>query len=336
MNEVSGSYAGLVQAALVASLVFAAPVSLLCAVSYPTLRRVLAAWAPSARSAAVLALSLLPFMAAVAGLLATFSPSLLSWLGVIADHCHLHPDHPHLCLSHPPLLHGSTLVYAALLAGAGLCLLAAGSWTVRWIKTRRTVAQLVKLSVHHAVHGVHIVPTEAPIAFAAGLRAPRLFLSRLLLTQLTPGQLDAVIAHERAHAARFDALRQTVAAALSRLHLPATRRLLLSDLALAAEQSCDEAAGAATGDRLLVAQAIITVERLFASQAVRAPALFSAAHFTGSHVGERVQAMLDAPRAAVPVSRVVWPVLGASLLAFAVAAQPLHHATETLLGFLFH
>lgn len=333
----AGSYAGLVSTALFAVLVFALPITLFAALGYRRLRRRMSTIAPSARSRIYFGLAALPFTGALAGLLASFLPSLLSWAGVVADHCHLHPDHIHLCLRHPPQLAHTFLASMFVAAVLLVCAAMLASWLLHWYNTRRLVTQLLAMSRHDRQRGLHIVDTDAPLAFAAGLRAPRLFVSRLLVAQLPGEQLAAVIAHEQAHAARHDALSQTIASALSRLHLPWIRKALLADMSLAAEQACDEAACCATGDRLVVAETIVAVERLFALHSPRAaPTLCSANHFNGSNVGERVRAILDAPQLEHPSARTFWAAGMFALIMLAVLGEPLHHATESLLGLIFH
>lgn len=333
----AGAYAGLMSTALFAFMVFALPITILSALTYPRLRRRIAQFEPSSRANILLGLAALPFIAALAGLLASFLPSVLSWAGWVADHCHLHPDHIHLCLRHPPqLAHtllASMLVMGVLLVGGSML----GSWILHLFNTRRLVRQLLQMSRHDQTRKLHIVDTDAPLAFAAGLRSPQLFLSSSLVSQLSATQLDAVIAHERAHAERRDALHQTVASALAYLHLPAARKLLLSDLALAAEQACDEAACTATGDRLVVAEAIVAVEKLFAVHLPRkAPNLCAAIHFNDSNVAERVTAILDAPKLRRPAARFFWTAGIVAALALAALGDPLHHATESFLGLIFH
>lgn len=332
-----GAYAGLVSTALFAVMVFALPITLFCALIYPRLRARTGSIEPAARAKIFLGMAALPFIGAMAGLLASFLPSLLSWAGVVADHCHLHPDHIHLCLYHPPQLAHTFLASVFVAAVLLVCGSILGGWILHFFNTRRLVRQLLQMSRHDRARELHIVETDAPLAFAAGLRSPQLFLSSRLVSQLTGKQLDAVIAHERAHAVRHDALNQTVASALSYLHLPAIRKLLLSDLALAAEQACDEAACAATGDRLVVAEAIVAVEKMFAAHSPRkVPDLCSASHFNDSNVGERVIAILSAQQLERPAGRIFWTGAICALVALAVLGAPLHHATESLLGLIFH
>jgi Zn-dependent protease with chaperone function len=311
--------------------------TLICALVYGQVRARINFIEPSSRARIFLFLAALPVIAALAGLVASFLPSILSWAGLVADHCHLHPDHIHLCLRHPPQL-AHTLLASMFVATVGvICGSILLSWLLHMFSTRRMVRQLLQASQHDAARALHIVDTDAPLAFAAGLHQPQLFLSSRLVANLSRAQLDAVIAHERAHAARHDALVQTIASALSHLHLPATRKRILADLSLAAEQACDEAACVASGDRLVVAEAIIAVERLFVTHLPRqSPALCATSHFNDSNVNARVAAILDAPVLQRPSARLFWAIALLAVLGLAVLGDPLHHATESLLGLIFH
>jgi Zn-dependent protease with chaperone function len=337
MTAGTGSYGGLVSTALFAALVFAVPITVASALAYGRLRARIMRIEASTRARLILGIAALPLFGALGGLLASFLPSFLSYAGLIADHCHLHPDHIHLCLRHPPQLAHTLLasmyVSAVLLIGGSILV----SWALHMYKTRRLVRQFLQMSRHDQARALHVVETEAPLAFAAGLRSPQLFVSSRLVSQLSAAQLDAVIAHERAHAARHDALIHTLASALSYLHLPPTRQTLLSDLSLAAEQACDESACAATGDRLVVAEAIIAVEKLFAMHAPpQARSLCATSHFNDSNVDLRVLAMLEAPRLEKPSALALWFTGTAAVLILAALGEPLHHATESLLGLIFH
>jgi hypothetical protein len=107
---------------------------------------------------------------------------------------------------------------------------------------------------------------------------------------------------------------------------------------MAAEQACDERAAAQTGDRLAVAQAIVSVEKLFGQWSSTGAGLappMPVSHFTGSNVPGRVQALLAAPRAAPPL-RYALPLLAVAVSGLVAFASPLHHMTESLFGFLFH
>ena len=99
---------------------------------------------------------------------------------------------------------------------------------------------------------------------------------------------------------------------------------------LATERACDEEAGSRLGDRLVVAEAILAAERLLASTSTRSPGPLLA--FGGSSVPARVHGLLAEPVARR--GRAGWWPAGGLLGACLLLADPLHHATEHLLGLL--
>lgn len=289
-------YSGLLQAALLAAACFAFVISLASAAAFHLTRPYLLTLQPGRRAKLLLGWTALPVAGVLAFLTLIFMPTLLGLTGLLADHCHLHPDHPHLCFVHPPQLDGGAMLIAVLVVLVVAIAIGVTAWVVECWRTARAVGVLANLSEHEETLDMHVVATDAPLAFVAGLGSPRLFVSRHLIAHLTEAQLTIVIAHERAHARRRDALCQLIASVLSRLHLPTCRRQLLADLALAAEQACDEHAVAQSGDRLAVAEAIISVEKLFARWQHN-PGLLAVSHFNGSNVAQRVQSLLvDAHR----------------------------------------
>jgi hypothetical protein len=106
------------------------------------------------------------------------------------------------------------------------------------------------------------------------------------------------------------------------------RRELLAALALASERACDEAAAERTGDRLLVAETILAVERLHAGAA--APRLLAASFGDGA-VSARVESLLDEPAPPGDVRR-AWLHAAAAAATAVALAGPFHHALEHLLG----
>jgi len=136
-----------------------------------------------------------------------------------------------------------------------------------------------------------------------------------------------VLEHERAHARRRDPLRLVTAALLSAGHLPGTRRLLLSDLALACEQAADDEAAVAVGDRVRVAEAIVTVERVLGSSH---SGLAAAMGMDGASTVARVEELLREPPTSGPLllRGLLWSL---AAVAAVLLASDLHHLTETLL-----
>jgi hypothetical protein len=314
---------GFLELATLAALAVSAALSLAVAALWPGLRRRLAAQHPAA------AARWLWLAAAAPGLV----PPLVIWLCLLppllgADHCAQHGGHAHLCLRHPAAAPGAaapTLV--GLAAGAlGLALLRGGA---RIVRARRGLVGLAAGAAGPLAAGVERLASDAPISCTLGALRPRIVVSDGLVRALSPASLAVVIEHERAHARRRDTLRALLARALSRPHLPRVRRALLAELALASERACDESAALRAGDRLLVAETLLAVEKL-ARGWPRAGAL--AAPFGESAVPRRIESLLAEPPPRSAAGR-AW--LYAAAVATAVPlVEPLHHAVEHLLSAL--
>jgi hypothetical protein len=314
---------GFVELATLASLVFAAALSLASAALWPALRRALRRRHPASAARGLLLAAVAPTALPVFALALCLLPG---WLG--ADHCQLHGEHPHLCLRHPAAAQGgAATVLAALAAGGlGFALLAGG---VTLARARRAIAALAPPAHTSLAADVCVLATDAPLSLTVGALRPRVVVSNGLVRGLDAAGLGVVLEHERAHARRRDALRTLLAHALSWPHLPSVRRALLAELALASERACDEAAAARSGDRLLVAETIVAVEKLVRGWP-RTGQSALAAGFGGSAVPPRVESLLAEPAPLVGAAR-AW--LGASVAAATALplAEPLHHAVEHLL-----
>jgi Zn-dependent protease with chaperone function len=314
---------------LLAGLVLTAAVSLATALVWPVLRRRLARAHPAERARAAWLVSAAPALLSAWGVALCLAPGALGALGLRADHCALHPDHPHLCFAHTAGALSPAL--AAFLALAAASLVAAGARGLRaLLRARRALARLAP-GASAVGPGVAFVESRVPFSFAAGLLRPRVLVATALIGSLPLEQLRAVIEHERAHARRRDPLARLLARALSWAHLPALRRSLLAELALASEQACDAEAARYVGDRVAVAEAILAVERLVAGQ--MAPEGAGLAAFGESSVAERVRELL-APELTASGRGVRRATVALPLLAGALLADPLHHAMEHLLGLL--
>jgi beta-lactamase regulating signal transducer with metallopeptidase domain len=313
---------------VLAGLVFTAVLSLAVALVRPVASRWMAAAHPARRARAAWLLAVLPGLVPAFLVALCFAPGALAALGLLADHCGGHPEHAHLCFAHArgaltPALAGLLVVAVGGLAVAG------AREAVGVARARRWISRAQRGAVALAPDVVRI-ESRAPFSVAAGLLRPRVLVASALSRALPAAQLDAVIEHERAHARRRDPLARLAARALSWGHLPAVRRELLAELALASEQACDAEAALRVGDRLVVAEAILAVERLLAEDPREGPGLAS---FGGSATAERIRELL-APERPAPRrrgSRLAAAALGAAAL---LAADPLHHATEHLLGLL--
>lgn len=292
----------------------------------------LARWEPRARHRALLLLAALP---AVTGLGLLFAVSLPSLLGLVVpslDHCLAHAGgHSHLCFVHLPeagihpalvLSLGFVASYVALRAALAL----ASLW-----RSSRVAAALANTGELHAELGITVIEAAHPVCLTVGLLRPRVLLSRGLFETLDAEARTVVVAHERAHLHRRDALASSLARALAVLHLPGVGRYLVRELSIAAEQTCDEEA-ARLVDRVAVAETILTVERAV----LHAPALGAVAvAFGACAIERRIEALLEEPAPRRPLRRLALT-CAAAVACVLVLAGELHHLAESALSVIAH
>jgi Zn-dependent protease with chaperone function len=323
----------LMQFALLAGLLLALVLSGLLAALERPLRRLLAGKPPAQRARLLWwALATPALTGAVHMALVLLTSLAFEGSSGLAAACASHSNKlMHLCVWHPHDAGQSALLWTALgtLLGTGLWLTwkAVGSL---W-HARRRLLSLVRLGRRCGhTDQLRILESDQPMALACGIGQRHILLSRALLEQLEPVQLRVVLAHEQAHIAHRDVLKRLFAAALSRLHWPATRRSLLRDLELALEQRSDLAAANAVGTPIAVAETIVAVERMFQHHTRPNSALSMA--FVSNFVPERVEALLAPARASSPC---LGGILAAAVLALcALSVGWLHHTTEALLHLL--
>ncbi|MBC9725022.1 M56 family metallopeptidase [Streptomyces sp. TRM68367] len=207
---------------------------------------------------------------------------------------------------------GTTL--AIVLAGrVGWCL-AAGLLRARR-ERREHAGVLTMVGRAHAGLGVTVLDDDRPAAYCLPGLGHRIVLTSAALAALAPHELDAVIAHEKAHIRQRHHLALAYAEALERafpkvrlfaVAADQTRRLV--------EMAADDAATARTSS-LTLATALVELA------GAGTPAASLAA--SGGHVAGRVRRLLNPPR---PLRRaVVW---GGALVAGAVLALPLVLAAQ--------
>lgn len=148
------------------------------------------------------------------------------------------------------------------LAGALVALLAQRVGAV-WAGLRRARRRLRWLgAVADATGRPGVFSVPGAVAFAMAWPEPRVFVGEAVLARLEGPQLQALLAHERAHLARGDLGLRAFARGLAAVHLPGTGAALLGSLALACEQRCDADASLAVADPLVVAESLVDVARL--------------------------------------------------------------------------
>lgn len=309
----------------VALVGFAAAAAVLAALAHPAVAARARALPPALRSRALLAWAAAPAGLASALLALALWPSLGAALGLAVDHCPVHAGHVHLCLHHLP--EGGP----GIVAGAGLAALAAAAVAglLRGIRAALVARRLRGATSLELPSGVGLVASPRPFALAVGWLRPRVLVSTALFEHLPERQVQVVLAHERAHAARRDALAVAAARVLAWAHLPSVRRRIVADLTLACEEACDEAAARECGDPLLVAETIVAAERAAGAVAPASPALA----FGGGEVEARVESLLAPPATGAVPRRLGWVLLAAAA-ALGAAAPRVHHWTETALHHL--
>lgn len=320
---------------LLAGVAFLAFGAVVAAVLARLMGAQLSTWEPRARHRAIAMLAALPVASAVGLLFAASLPSLLALVAPALDHCPVHDDgHAHLCFVHLPKvgIHIGLLLSLVFLVSYGALRAVFAAASVLYAV--RVVAALAKTGEQRHDLDVTIVETSQPVCFAAGLLRPRVLLSRGLFDALSPEERAVVLAHERAHVRRRDALVGSIVRALAVVHLPWVGRWLVHELEVAAEQACDEEAARLVTDRVSVAATILTVER--AAQHAAARELDTVAVAFGARAVERrVEALLGEPmppRSLRPVAIS----LGIVLVSVLVLADELHHLTESVLSVIAH
>jgi hypothetical protein len=161
-------------------------------------------------------------------------------------------------LSYPVANTGAVVV--TMLAGLGLLTAGAAAWAItRDVVADRRLRQALAARSPRPLHGAWVLDDEHPQAFCAGLFHPRVYFSTGTVEMLDAPALAAVLSHERHHASRRDPLRLACGRALAAglFYIPALRRLVKRQQALA-EISADEAAVvSAGGDRSALANALL-------------------------------------------------------------------------------
>lgn len=295
----------------------------------------LAQWEPRARHRALTLLAALPTVSAVGLLFAASLPSLVALVVPGLDHCPVHDDgHAHLCFVHLPHVGIHTGLFVTLVFLASYALLRAGLAASSVLRALRVVAALVRTGERRSDLDITVVETRQPLCFAAGLFRPRVLLSRGLFDALSAEERAVILAHERAHVRRRDALVGSLARALAAFHLPWAGRWLVDELEVAAEQACDEEAARCVTDRVSVAATILAVER--AAQDVVARELGPVAVAFGARAVERrVEALLGDPPQQQSLRPLVVSV-GVAVVSVLVLAGELHHLTESVLSVIAH
>lgn len=284
----------------------------------------LAALHAAARAELLLALALLPLVVASLVAVLSFAPAIGGW--IVDEHCHPTTG----CAAHVPVVHADAL-YAAGFAFLATASVVALLWSVarRLRNSLRVASSLRSFAEPDERRRIETIESREQFAYCIGLVRPKIVVSRGLIERLSPAQLEVVLRHEQAHASRHDNLRLWLAG-LALLPMPLrSKRRLLADLALAGEQTCDDAASNVAGPDLVV-ETLGALSEATLPNRRRALATFGGAATLASRVaalrGQRLPRMPGWVRHAL--------VLIAYTALAIVTTDAVHHGTELLLASL--
>jgi Zn-dependent protease with chaperone function len=286
------------------------------------------AWPAARRADAAFLLGIAPALVAVAVSTATAMPSLMTRLGLAADHCGGHDHHVHVCMQHVGHLPTWLVAFgaaASLLFVARAARLAVTTWGAR-----RRFAALERLSVRESTPEGCVafrVPGSPRLCLATGVLRPRIFYSASLAEHLSAQELAAALAHEAAHLRRRDPVALAVLDLAALISPPPHVRSAREAFRAAAEQACDVVAAAEHGGAS-VARALVSAARL---QWAMSGGLAFAEHGLAERVAALLKPRPDAPAPARTVAAFCGCAVAVAVVV-TVGGLDVHHAVETLLS----
>lgn len=261
----------------------------------------------------------------VVGLLAVVALLIQSATGV--DHCEAHGHHAHLCIAHGAQWIERTWVVVVLAIVVATMLGRAVIVAASFVRGARSIRELHGVS--RSAGDVRLIDSDRAVCFVA---RRGIYVSSRAWSSLTDGERLALVAHETAHVRHGDLRKRAVLEALLVLAAPLVGGRVRTIWLQASERLCDAHAVAVTGDAQTVASAMLAMCRLHVSR------LEPSFGFTPTvdEVEARVRAVLAGGPLGERASSRFAQILVASCIVLAigsvVAAEPLHHAFETLLG----
>lgn len=167
---------------------------------------------------------------------------------------------------------------------------------------------------------VAFLDRDAPALFCAGVRRPRIYVSRGAVGLLDPEELRAAVAHEAAHLERRDPERSWVVMGLRALMcLNPTFQVQARVLARDAERRADERGAELGADRLALASALIKLHRATGAGVSRRTLIFGGPlagpirRAQSLDVERRARALLEAPPPRLPFGQTRLVLAGLSL-----------------------
>ena len=248
-----------------------------------------------------------------------------SMVGV--DHCAVHDHHAHLCFTHGAQWIERTWVVAALAVAVTTFIGRIAIMVATYLRGARSIRALYELSRAHG--DVRIVESDRAFCFVA---KRGVFVSSRVWSLLPAGERHALVAHEHAHVRHGDLTKRVLLEALLLFAAPLVGERIRTAWMRASERLCDAHAASVTGDPEVVARAMVSMCRIGATQAAPGFAFTP----TVDELAARIQAVLSGgplgERVAIALARVgLAACIGLAVVGVA-AAEPIHHAFETLLG----
>jgi beta-lactamase regulating signal transducer with metallopeptidase domain len=240
---------------------------------------------------------------------------------------------------HPELASPLVLPAAGVVAGFAVLVIPRLIALVRSARETARFAAAVRSVTPVLVDGlaIRLLDIGAARAFSIGILRPVIVADLGLWASLSEQERRAVVHHENGHIERRDGLTLLVLRLLTALCPWTFGAPLMQGWRAAAERACDSHAARVLKDPMLVAEALITVERARAvsAQSARTPGL---ALGVGDCccLDQRVRALLEEPQRAPELGNDLLALailfIGALGLAIAWPGDAFHHAVETVLG----
>jgi hypothetical protein len=239
----------------------------------------------------------------------------------------------------------SLLMLAVTMVPALLFVLGASRGLASWLKTRRLVGHWSssgeRIDLGQSFTTAYSIDSDFPVVSLAGVLQPHLFMSRRVLSTCTPGEIAAVLAHEKAHHSSLDNFKRLLMRSCPDfLSLSSVAGSIEGKWCEATEIAADDAAtGSDMSARTELATALIKIARLAAGRSFPY-ATADATILRGGNITKRVYRLMNLPNAVSRRYRYgAWLGLGMLLcLSFSLAApeilQNMHHVTEIVVELL--
>ena len=242
------------------------------------------------------------------------------------DHCTVHGHHAHLCFAHGgEWIERAWVVVVLAVAGVTFAARAAIA-AVTYLRGAASIRALRAAS--EPCGDVRIVASERAFCFVA---RGGVYVSSRVWSKLADGERAALVAHDRAHERNGDLAKRLVLEIALVFSAPLVGDVMRATWLRASERLCDAHAADVT-DPETVARAMVAMCRLGTAR----PAASFAFTPVARELAGRIEAVLEGgplgERAARGLVRVTISCCVMLALAGIAAAEPLHHAFETLLG----